>query len=84
LASEKNPGMTPETKKVKSAMGEQVTFLTIVTANSHNYNDHATVSTARQWSDQHFAHHKKKAIFRLGSLPPMDLHGIASKFSSAD
>ena len=43
---------TPETKKVKSAIDEQVTFLTIMTANSHNYNDHATVSTARQWSDQ--------------------------------
>jgi len=43
---------TPETKKVKSAMGGQVIFLTIMTANSHKYNDHATVSTARQWSDQ--------------------------------
>jgi len=43
---------TPETGKVKAAIGEQVAFLTIMTANSHNYNDHATVSTARQWSDQ--------------------------------
>jgi hypothetical protein len=24
---------------------------------------------------------EKKAIFRLGSLPPADVHGIASKFS---
>lgn len=43
---------TQETKKVKSAMGDQVIFLTIMTANSHNYYDHATVSTARKWSDQ--------------------------------
>lgn len=43
---------TPETKKVKSAIGEQVIFLTIMTANSHDYYDHANVSTAKKWSEK--------------------------------
>lgn len=43
---------TLETKKAKSKIGEHVVFLTILTANSHNYYDHANVSTAKQWSKQ--------------------------------
>ena len=41
---------TPETRKAQSTIGGQIVFLTVMTAKSHNYYDHATVTTARQWS----------------------------------
>jgi len=45
---------TLETKKVKSDINMQVTFLTILTAKSHEYYYHATSATAKHWSDQFY------------------------------
>jgi len=43
---------TLETKKVQSEINSQVTFLRILTAKSHDYYDHATATTAKNWSDR--------------------------------
>ena len=43
---------TPETKKVKREMEGSVVFLTIMTGKSVNYNDHATVDTAKTWANR--------------------------------
>lgn len=44
---------TLETQRVKSEINTQVTFITILTAKSHDYYDHAKPSTAKSWSDQY-------------------------------
>lgn len=41
---------TPETKKVKKEMENDVVFITIMTGKSNKYNDHATVGTAKEWA----------------------------------
>lgn len=43
---------TPETKKVEKGMQGQVVFLTIMTGKSAEYNDHATVATAKEWASR--------------------------------
>ncbi|MCK5805792.1 MAG: thioredoxin family protein [Lentisphaeria bacterium] len=42
----------PETKKVEKEMADAVVFLTIMTGKSTEYNDHATVETAKAWSQR--------------------------------
>ncbi len=41
---------TPETKKVKGELGDEIVFLTVMTGRSNAYNDHATVATAKEWA----------------------------------
>jgi hypothetical protein len=41
---------TPQTRQVEEGIGEEVVFLTVMTAKSNEYNDHATVETARAWA----------------------------------
>jgi hypothetical protein len=41
---------TPETKKIEKELGSDIVFLTIMTGKSNEYNDHATVETARDWA----------------------------------
>ena len=41
---------TPETKKVEKELAGDVVFLTVMTGASRDYNDHATVDTAKAWA----------------------------------
>ncbi len=43
---------TPETRQVERELGDEIIFLTVMTAKSQDYNDHATEATARSWADQ--------------------------------
>lgn len=43
----------PETKAVKAELGSSIAFLTVMTGQSTNYNDHATVNTAKAWASSH-------------------------------
>lgn len=42
----------PQAKKVEAQRGSEITFLTIMTSNSTSYNDHASVATAKSWSQR--------------------------------
>ncbi|MFO7871795.1 MAG: thioredoxin family protein [Kiritimatiellia bacterium] len=44
---------TPETKRVEKDLGDEVVFLTVMTARSRKYNDHATVATAKSWAGKY-------------------------------
>jgi len=41
---------TPHTKTAKSKVTQDIEFLTIMTGKSREYNDHATVATAKEWA----------------------------------
>jgi len=41
---------TPQTKKVEAEYGEKIVFLTIMAGKGRDYNEHATVDTAKQWA----------------------------------
>lgn len=41
---------TPQARQIESALGGQMVFLTIMTAKGRDYNDHATVDTAKEWA----------------------------------
>ena len=43
---------TPETRRVEAETEGRVEFLTIMTGKSAQYNDHATVATAKEWSNR--------------------------------
>jgi len=43
---------TPVTKQVAEELKGDIVFLTIMTGKSNDYNDHATVATARQWASR--------------------------------
>jgi len=43
---------TPETRKAEKATDESVVFLTIMAGKSEQYNDHATVDTAKAWASR--------------------------------
>ncbi len=43
---------TPQTRKAEQQAAEDMVFLTVMTGKSTKYNDHATVATAKAWSER--------------------------------
>jgi len=55
----------PGVKKVEQELGDQMVFLTVMTGKSRNYNDHASVQTAKRWAKRYGLKRKRVVAAEL-------------------